>query len=77
MSVDGRSSGFGSEASQAVAVDFHHSVVWDLGAFSGSLLFLLDSGVEIVSQLVFERQLAAGSDCLIFGLLLQDSIVSS
>ena len=74
VGINCRSSGFGSQSSETVAIDLHHSIVGDLGTFSGSLLFFLNSRVEVIGQLVFEWQLAAGSDCLIFSLLLKGSM---
>ena len=74
MGIDCRSSGFGSQSSETVTIDFHHSIVGDLGTFSGSLLFFLNSRVEVIGQLVFKWQLAACSDCLIFSFLLKGSM---
>lgn len=71
VSIDGWSSSLSSESSNAVSVDFHHSILRDLCSFADSLLLLIDSALEVLDHLVLKRKLAACSNSFVFRLSLK------
>ncbi len=70
VSINGWSSGFSTHSSHAIGIDLENSLLRNLTSFTGSLLFVFDSAVNVLEKLFFESLLSTSSNSLIFGILL-------